>query len=428
MGSETNRQKGNSTMWRPYSLFAIVFTVAAGCGDLFEVENPTNILEEGLDDPEILVSLSNASEAAVSRGYTTALLYAGQVADEGWFFSTRSDRISLAEGYMDGWNENYDETFNQFATARWLADDMIRRLEGGLIASPAKDARVASAYYWAGLSRLILADYFQEVPFDGKPPLTPVQTLEQAATYFEKAAQIAAAAGDRNLQAAALGSKARAQRSLYWDDGDGTKPSHFAAAGQTAERALAARRDYFLGVRHSPPATTNRLADTYRDGQPYQDMHARYANLKDPVSGKLDPRIKHSAKITTGRGNVDYYEVWKWSGLNSPVAVSRWEEARLVLAEAYLVAKNLAGAVEQINIVRASVGLPPFSSSDAGQILKQIQYERIAEFWLEGRRWQDMRYYNMNNSNWALENQKKGIDRRWPVSDQEKSTNPYYRK
>ncbi len=413
-----------TTSWSAYLLLMLLITAAAGCGDLFDVENPTNILDTDLDDPELVSALATAPEASMSDAYSTAILYVAQVSDEGWFYSTRSDRIRLAEGYMDGWNENYDATYNDLSLVRWVSADMLARLAP--LVDMSSDIRVAQVNYWHGLSLVMLADLFEEVTLDGNPPITPAAALTLALTALDNAAQIAAAAGDSNLQAAALGTKARVYRSLFWDDGDGSMTSHFAAAGQAAEQALAANSTYLLNIRHSPPASINELADNYTSGQVYQSMHPRYAFTVDPVSGMVDPRIVHTELITVGRGNVDYYEPLKWTSISEPIAVSRWQEAALVLAEAHWTADSMAGAVDNINLVRAAAGLPAFASSDGAAILEQIKYERATEFWLEGRRWQDMRYYDITNTNWAVANQELGIDRRWPVSQQELDSNPFY--
>jgi hypothetical protein len=419
-----------TTSWSAYLLLMLLITAAAGCGDLFDVENPTNILDTDLSDPELASALATAPEAAMSGGsqdgggYGTAVLYGAQISDEGWFYSTRSDRIRLSEGYMDGWNENYDATYNDLSLARWVAADMLERLAP--LVDMSSDVRVAEVHYWLGLSLLMLWDYFEEVTLDGAAPITPAAALTLALTSFDNAASVAAAAGNSNLQAAALGSKARTYRSLFWDDGDGMNNAHFVAAGVAAEAALAANPTYLHNIRHSPPSSINELADNYTSGQVYQSMHPRYAFTTDPVSGTIDPRIVHTPLITVGRGNVDYYEPLKWTNISEPIAVSRWQEAALVLAEAHWTAGNMAGAVDNINLVRAAAGLVDFASSDGAAILTQLKYERATEFWLEGRRWQDMRYYNITNTNWAVANQEKGIDRRWPVSQQEIDSNTFY--
>jgi hypothetical protein len=74
--------------------------------------------------------------------------------------------------------------------------------------------------------------------------------------------------------------------------------------------------------------------------------------------------------------------------------------------------------------VRTRSGLPAFSSSDAGAIRTQLIYERDTELWLEGRRWEDHRYYNIIPLAWDQYNRDIGVGPRWPISVQERFNNP----
>lgn len=85
---------------------------------------------------------------------------------------------------------------------------------------------------------------------------------------------------------------------------------------------------------------------------------------------------------------------------------------------------KLHSSIGAINKVRQAAGLPEFHSSDPQRIKKQIIYARKAEFWLELRRWQDMRYYNIIPKRWKPAAVEEGIDRKLPVSRREVVANP----
>lgn len=53
-------------------------------------------------------------------------------------------------------------------------------------------------------------------------------------------------------------------------------------------------------------------------------------------------------------------------------------------------------------------------------------YERRTEFFLELRRWQDMRYYEIIPPDWLPGFKSMGVHRRWPVSVLERGSNSYY--
>jgi hypothetical protein len=96
----------------------------------------------------------------------------------------------------------------------------------------------------------------------------------------------------------------------------------------------------------------------------------------------------------------------------------------LIIAENSLRTGDLVGAVSQINLVREAANLPPFSSTDPLAIRAQIIYERKAEFWLEGRDFQDLRNYGTIPDNWNSVARALGVNRRFPISDRELITNP----
>ena len=416
----TAMERGATAIW----LVVLTAFVGAGCSDLFEVDNPTNIEDEGLNDPRMLPAIANSPQGVFSIGYDNVLVHAGTVADEINFVTTYTLYLEFDLGVMDSPSHERDLLYRDMSVARWVADDVIVRL-GELLPSPDSDRRMADAHYWSGLSRVVLADHFEEVPIDAGPPNTPAAMYEQSLPFFDRVVQIAGAAGDANLQAAAMGSKARALRSLYFERG--MQGSDFAAALQAAEQALAAKSDYWLDLGYELPGSSNWAYERLNTGVIDHIMDPRYANMIDPVSGELDPRIQHTALVGVARNGREHYHQLKYSVFGSDIPVSRWQEARLVAAEAHLVAGNLSGAVGQINLVRADAGLPAFSSTDVDAIYDQLKYERRVEFWLEGRRWQDHRYYGSIPQEWELLQAAKGVSRRWPVSAEERDRNENYR-
>jgi hypothetical protein len=51
------------------------------CGDLFDVTNPTNIVDEELDDPLMITALANTPEAAFGEAYDDLILDAALPTD-----------------------------------------------------------------------------------------------------------------------------------------------------------------------------------------------------------------------------------------------------------------------------------------------------------------------------------------------------------
>lgn len=406
---------------RRYSVVLILASsLLAGCGDLFTVENPTNLTDEDLNNPALFDALGNTPEGEFSDGYDLAVIAVALVSDEGFHVTTQTDALNLMAGVMDGWNLRYEDLYNRLSAARWIAADVIERLEG-LVSQPGSDIRVAQGYFWEAMARIVLADLFEAVTFDGGPPVSPAAVYESAIQRLETAANIARAAQSPNLEAAAYGAIARAYRSLYFENG--RDMAAFERASEYAEQALAVKPDYHVDVHYQQPGNANSIIGRFNEG-PWDALDPRYANLVDPVSGTLDPRIQHGPRVTAAVDGRDVYLQLKYPDRNADIPISRWQDARLILAEYHLVAGSLADAVANINEVRRSVSLVDFESDDESEIFEQLQYERIAEFWLEARRWQDMRYWGIIPPDWAPEQKAKGVDRRWPISDAERASNP----
>lgn len=421
---------GRSTVRRAFAfgLVSIFSLSMVACGDLFEVDNPTNLIDENLNDPNLAEALGNTPEVAVAGAYDDALVWSSCMADECFLSGSGTFRIQIEEGFTRGYNQLYDDLYNELAPSRWIADNATER-SVELSANPSADIRVARGHYWGGIARITLADLYEDVVYDGNPPVTPFQGIQDAIEKFNQAAQIAMAAGDVSFAAAATGSIARAYRSLYWEDfhhgaGGG---SYFQQAAAAAQQALDMDPDFVEYSNYAEPGSSNAFFQNFNSSV-YTRMDPKWAYLEDPVSGQLDPRIKHGDQqgFSLRGNNEPVYLQQKYVNRSADIPVSRADEARLIIAEYELMFGDPQVTVALINELRTDVGLPAFSSTDPQEIEDQFRYERRVELWLELRRWQDMRYYEIISERWADVNKALGVHRRWPVSQRERSTNPYY--
>lgn len=405
-------------------LFLGVFA-GAGCSDLFEVHNPASLTTPDLDDPSLVPALANSSAARVCAILDDASRDAGLQSDE---FSTVSSGIftqDLNWGQMDGYNTTFNSVWDGLASGRWVSDDMRKRLEK-VVSSAGTDRRIGDAIFWSAQAQVTMADLFREVPLDGGPPQKPDVILEKTLGMFDQVAQIAAAAGDANLRAAALGAKARVYRSLYFERGK--QASSFTSAMAAADQALAAKPDFKVVCTYAYPSTENNW-DAVHLTLTGNFIDPKFAVLKDPVSGIKDPRLPvgpAEGPAPAPHVNGTVHRFFKYPGRDADFPVSRAAEARLILAEGSLLAGDLPQAVTQINLVRAASNLPAFRSSNASAIDTQLKYERLVELFAEGRRLQDHRYYNIIPWEWGEPQKQLGTNRRWPVSDNEIAANPYY--
>jgi hypothetical protein len=422
----------------------------AGCDGIFDVENPGSLLDEDLASPGLLDALGNTAEGNITGTYSSLNTRSGLLNGEIFHPSTQLENIDAMRGNRLASNSSVEDHWRGLAQARWLADEMIERISV-LVPNPGADMRVAKAHFFGGVARVAMADHYNVIVYGPEDGLRgPIDVLEDALTKFQAAATIAGAAGDANYEAAALGQIARVYRALYFEElhlRGNEDPSLFAQAETAALDALAADPDYEVALRFGAPGGSNAMAQL---GGPFggvNRMDESYLFVEDPVTGEWDPRLPHEedAVYAEALGNTSFN--LKFAAREAPLPISRSAEAMLIIAEARLLDGDPDGAVDWINEVRAAArvrtsasdwapasrgwppvrpisDLPDFASTDEAEIQDQIIHERRAEFWMEMRRWQDMRYYEIMPYRWFDQNQAAGVHLRWPPSPEEISNNP----
>jgi len=86
------------------------------------------------------------------------------------------------------------------------------------------------------------------------------------------------------------------------------------------------------------------------------------------------------------------YDVWVWQSSDAPICIMRNEELVLIDAEAKARTGDAAGAVLDINVVRASAGLAAYAGGmTEGELVDEILNQRRYSLFAEGHRWIDMR-------------------------------------
>ncbi len=402
-------------------LGVLSFTVliAAGCGDLFTVDNPGSLTIADLEEPDLVPALAATPEGVVCDAWDGIVAANALQSDDVTFISSFTFTELHMWGHMEGFNTVQNGAWNSLSSARWIAEEAVRRLQ----ASNPADTTIVRGIFWEAFARIGLADHFKEVPFNGEPPVAPDVVLEQTLSTLDQVAQ----ASNPDLRAAALATKARVHRALYFERG--RDMGQMTAAMTAAEAALAAKPDFYFACRYQQPGSLNSL-NTYHQSITGVIIDPRNVAIEDPASGMVDPRIgtrvgpPELAAPPPHTGDV--HRFFKYPGLDADLPVSRWQEARLILAEAHLVSGNYQEAVNQINMVRAAWDLPPFMSMNTDEVYDQLIHERRLEFMVEGRRLQDHRYYDIKPWQWDEVTKQLGTNRRWPVSSEELAGNPYY--
>lgn len=425
----------------------LLLVAGTGCEDFLEVDNPASLLDEDLERKELLGTLANTPEGNIAGTYSSLLTRHGLLSDELFHPTTQLENIDAMRGNRLASNSQVEAHWRGLAQARWLADEVADRLA----AAGGNDLGVAHAHFFGGIARITMADHYNVIVYGADDQLRgPIDVIDEARDRFEMAATEAQGAGDANFAAGAMGQVARAYRSLYYErthlQGQ-TDTGLMSQAEAAARQALTTAPDYNVSLRFGAPGGSNSAASL---GGPYggtNRIDEVYLFLPDPVTGDWDPRVPHEETTRQEPLGISSYNL-KYPARDTPLPLSRAAEAMLIIAESRLLAGDLEEAVEWINRTRAAArdrvssadwgdatrGWPPtehelsdlrdFASSDADEIMAQLQHERQAEFWMEMRRWQDMRYYEIFPYRWFDQNKAMGIHLRWPPSPEDVNANP----
>ncbi|MBI4501310.1 MAG: RagB/SusD family nutrient uptake outer membrane protein [Gemmatimonadetes bacterium] len=401
----------------------LALTGAAGlsaCDKLLDVELPTRIVAETLEDPALAATLVNSAVADFECAYVNYAAGTGTLVDEldastGFIVWTLWDQRrvfpndgSLSSGtcLSGAWS-----VYSPLHTARFQAEHIAKNLEGWTDQQVTnRIGLLATAYAYAGYSYILLGEGFCEVAVDQGPILKPAAVLAIAEERLTTALQHATAAGASyaDIRNMALVGRARVRLDL----------------GKTAEAVTDAQlvpQGFVKNATYSA-ATARRWNRVFTRNQQdlYVSVTASFRNLT--FGGVPDPRVR----VTDAgrRANDGLTPLWyqqKYTAQTSPIPLATWKEAVLIVAEV----QGGQTAVDNINLLHTAAGLPAFSSSDPATIAAQVLEERRREFFLDGHRLNDMLRFNLPfPTGKTLAGVDYGATTCLPLSDDERANNP----
>ena len=368
---------------------ATIVTVAgsvSGCSSLLDVELPGRIPVDVLGDPGIAGTLVASAISDFECAFDSYVTATALLTDEIQHSSTTAllRKWDLREISADD-NDNALApcgsqaftlgTYTPLQTARWQADNALKRLEAYTDAQvPSRTALIATASAYAGYGYLLLGEGYCEMAVDLGPLLTPAQVLSTAEQRFTNALTLAQTAQNQAVLNLARVGRAR------------TRLDHKRGADAVADAQLVAANFSQNATRDTdPPRRWNKIWNlNIFSGQITVDPTFRNVTWQSVP----DPRV---STFDTGRnGNSPGVRLWatttKASANSTPFRLASWVEAQLIVAEVI----GGQAAVDVINTLHQRAGIPGFSSSDPATIAAQVREERRRELYLEGHRLNDM--------------------------------------
>ncbi len=357
-----------------------------GCGDMLQVEVPGDVELASLDTPEMTAVLVTGAIADFECAFGNYTFLGGTVVDE----IMNGSAASVYNAF--DWrgvtpNESVYGTasctslgvYVPLSTARFVADDAYRRLEGYTDAEiPDRASLMATAAAYGGYARILFGEGFCRAAFDVGPALSPSQVLGLAEERFTTAIEHAQAAGNTEILHMAYVGRARARLGL----GDLS-----AAASDARQVPEGFRKD-----------ATYSEATTRRENKLFTYLHRDRTASVEPSfwdvmwEGVPDPRVSLTSqgicldKLTPSLAPDQY------ASIDAPIPIATWEEAQLIIAEA----EGGQIAVGIINDLLQRAGLAPtFVASDPAEILDGIIEQRRRQLFLQSHRLGDLLRYGL---------------------------------
>lgn len=376
---------------------------ATGCSELLDQEAPSRVLEETLQGAaaaKLQVDGARAAFGCAFQAYVTGMglivdeLEDTQLAAAGWDWDRRS-MLPIGGNYATAVCDGAQQfgIYTPMQTARYTADLATANLKKFTDAEVAnRVALIATAAAYSGYAHLLLGEGFCTTAVDGGAELQPKDVFALAETRFTEAITNATTANNAPLLNLARIGRARTRLDLAKLPGQPVVNAKLTEARADAEAVPAG---FVFNIPYNAAATYSRNMLFIRNTESVlYGVGPRYRGMT--FGGVADPRVKTRAG---GRGQDQLTNnVWladKYTSQGSPIALARYQEARLIMAEADYHLSGPASAVAYINALHTAVGLPAFSSSDPTEILNQLIEERARELFLEGQRGYDFNRFNL---------------------------------
>jgi hypothetical protein len=387
-------------------------------GCKFDVTNPGPVGDSRLNDPSAQLALTNGAGRALSGAlgwisYTSGvaaleLQGSGNITQFGVTLKQRAGDLAPEQAETD-------EHWQRGQTARWVAEESVRRLQVAAGAGFSASPLAAQSLVYVGFANRLLGENMCVAVIDGGAAQSRTVSLERAKAAFTQAIDIAGRAGRPDLVSAAHAGRASVNAWL----GDWTAA---AADARAVPKAFVYQivysdieidqynRIYWAGA--SSPFRAATVWGTY--------FEQYYANTGDPRT----PWTKVAGQPTGDGSTIPFSRQMKYTSRTTPVRLATGREMQLLLAEAQLRSGGWPAATTIMNQLRADIGLPAATTTSAVETWNLLRRERGAELWLEGRTLGDVYRWEKDQVPGTHYQSLAGRDRCFPIGQSEIDTNP----
>jgi hypothetical protein len=272
--------------------------------------------------------------------------------------------------------------YTPLSVARAAGDTAAAALEGWTDAQvPNRSLLISQASISAGYSLILLGEGMCSAAINLGPEQTPAQLFALAISRFDTAVDAATRAADAPTLNLALLGRARAEL----DAGD-------LSAAATDAALIPDGFEYDF----SADAINLRRQNPIWNATKSNFLMSVETSIETLYNSTHDPRIAVTNTGALGTAGDTVIFANKAANATDPIAIAKWSEAQLIIAENDEANNDLAGAIAIINVLQSRAGQPAYSGPvTQAAVLAQIVEERRRELFLEGHRLGDLRRYNL---------------------------------
>lgn len=390
----------------------------------FDVTNPGPIEDNFLDNPGAWESIVNGVELDLSHALDHVAYRQSAICREvhpsGSTFSWGLPPSSHVGLLPD--NET-SVKWDNAQQARWTADHAVERLEGAMDPDEFENSElVAQAYLLQGYAYRLLGENMCQTVINGSGILGD-NTLylehggldiegdiheHHAMGAFASAEQVARAAGNQEMELAAVAGQASVLKNLdRWEEAKNLAEDVLADGGRDFEYALeystqqSDQHNRIYWAQASEPYRAHSTWETFYEDyyQQYEDPRVAWDFVETEqgvewtdIDGNTRTVRPGDASVA-GLGTVPHLFNLKHDTRTAPIRLSSGHEMELIRAEAMIREDGeWEAAIDLINDMRRDVGVDEWEAPDSmDEAWALLIRERGIELWLEARRLNDFR-------------------------------------
>lgn len=373
-------------MAKTFIAFIFCCAVLSGCSDFVnDVEEPIDSVDSDLLTDESQIDfLIIGIQQRFATTYSRTVVLADALSDLLFFDqnvsgATFSSFEEIDDGQIQLDNASVEELFLQLGELRFLADDLIVRVNAIDFMDPDKEREALYVgYFFGGIARYLYATYSGLTENQGGGVIDNGPFIPSAAMYQGAVERLQQALAQTSSQAEKRLVNAIIARSFLFSGDDGN--------------ALRFAREGLVQGDAPFQALYSSESDNF-----YWSQAGRGRN-QFVVDGRFHAYIledpTESARIQierlTGRGGGEFWRQVRYPEIDTPIDFISWQENDLMRAEIELRTGLVADALARVNTIRSSFGIAPLTSLNTAELSR----EREKTLFAQGLRLVDQRRLN----------------------------------